>query len=184
VNGLVLALALAVIALVVILPILAGSVFVAWIRARHGSIPAVVIGATLMLAFLASPCLQIGTAALYFGLPSARPTMVTIDLTMSRSARLEVVRLAATGELETAPWPGEFVLPARARGLSVHGTVDVVYDACGPILFFMTLTGFSPDPYAGFEYVPTGCDPILDPLGSGHGNATDLGDGWYWIEAR
>lgn len=63
------------------------------------------------------------------------------------------------------------------------GTVDAIDDACGQRVFFMTLTGFSPVPYAGFEFVPAGCQPDRDPLGSGAGVAEPLGDGWFWIEA-
>jgi hypothetical protein len=47
----------------------------------------------------------------------------------------------------------------------------------------MTLTGLSPNPYAGFEFVPATCQPDPDPLGSGARAAEPLGDGWFWIEA-
>jgi hypothetical protein len=47
----------------------------------------------------------------------------------------------------------------------------------------MTLTGFSPDPYGGFEFVPPGFTPVSDPLGSGQGEAHEMGGPWYWIEA-
>lgn len=48
----------------------------------------------------------------------------------------------------------------------------------------MTVTGYSPDPYAGFEFVPPGCEPEPDQLSSRHGEVRPLGDGWFWIEAR
>ena len=77
-----------------------------------------------------------------------------------------------------------FVLPAGSQGLSVHGTVEQIDGVCGQRVFFMTVTGFSPDPYGGLEFVEAGCEPEPDPLGSGGGQALDLGDGWFWIEAR
>ena len=48
--------------------------------------------------------------------------------------------------------------------------------------FFLRTTGFSPDPYCGYEFAPFPNTLVLDPLGSGHGQAEPLGvDGWYWI---
>lgn len=51
--------------------------------------------------------------------------------------------------------------------------------------FFLRVTGFSPDPYCGYEYVPSGAAIDVDPRGSGGGIAEPLGiPGWFWICAR
>jgi hypothetical protein len=157
---------------------------VSWIRKRHGGAAAFVIAAALILVL--GPLVQFPARALlyatYVGVPPARIPIALLDLTLSQRSREEVVRLAADHELESAEY-GAYALPQGSRGLSVHGTVEVIDDPCGQRVFFMTMTGFSPDPYAGFEYVPAGCAPELDPLGSGHGVAEPLGSGWFWIQA-
>jgi hypothetical protein len=49
-------------------------------------------------------------------------------------------------------------------------------------VFFLRVTGFSPDPYCGYEYAPVPESIVLDPLGSGEGIAEPLPvAGWYWI---
>jgi hypothetical protein len=95
-----------------------------------------------------------------------------------------VVRQVAAGTLAHGQYEREFLLPSGSRGLSVHGTVERIDGGCGQRAFFMTVTGFSPDPYGGLEFVEPGCEPEPDPLGSGGGQVVDLGDGWFWIEAR
>lgn len=48
--------------------------------------------------------------------------------------------------------------------------------------FFVRTTGFSPDPYCGYEFAPFPDMLVLDPFGSGQGVAEPLGvDGWYWV---
>jgi hypothetical protein len=49
------------------------------------------------------------------------------------------------------------------------------------MVFFLTYTGSSPDPYCGYESAQPGSAPVPDPLGSGAGRAEDLGNGWYWL---
>jgi hypothetical protein len=121
----------------------------------------------------------------YFNYQAHHSDLVQLDLALSRSQRSEVARLAAEdGLTPRVDRPkGTYWLPDGYRGLSVGGDVSVWSTACGASVFFMTVTGFSPDPYAGFEYSPGGCPPEVDPQGSGSGVATDLGGGWYWIEA-
>ena len=179
----ILAIAAVVIWMVVVVPVAFIVVSVTWIQRRRGALMAAVTAASLILLFAASPLPRIGAFALYAALPPARPILVRADLAMSRAAREEVVRQALDHDLPPGDWPSEYVLPVGASGLSVDRTVYLIED-CGPEVFFLTLTGFSPDPYAGFEYVPAGCTPEPDPLGSGQGITEDLGDGWYWIQAR
>jgi hypothetical protein len=112
-----------------------------------------------------------------------RPSLVQLDFQLSVAQRSEVVRMAVQGRLAGPNKRGDYWLPDGYGGLSVHGDVTVWRDLCGVSVFFMTVTGFSPDPYWGFEYSPDGCPPSVDPLASGGGTATDLGGGWYWIEA-
>lgn len=164
-------------------PLLICMAIVGWVRRRAGGVLAGTVAATLLCAWLLSPVPRFYAYVTYLAVPSARIPLAILDLTASRVAREEVVRMAAAGALERSE-RGGFVLPPGASGLSVHGTVERIEDDCGVRVFFLTITGFSPDPYAGFEFVPDRCDPELDPLGSGHGQATPLGDGWFWIEAR
>ena len=169
---------------VVILPLFVVACIVAWVRHRRGLAVAMGTAAALLAVFLASPLPRMGAGAVYLAVPAARMALVRADLAISRAARESIVRQVDAGDLAPGEWANEYVLPEGAKGLSVHGTVDVIDSSCGRIVFFMTLTGFSPDPYAGMEYVPPGCSPEVDPLGSGQGKADDLGDGWYWIQAR
>lgn len=117
----------------------------------------------------------------------ARPALEDLDLSLSRVQREEVVRRAEDGQL--VAWTGayarpeDFVLPDGFAGLTDGGAIWVARDGCGIKVFFLTITGFSPDPYGGFEYASPGCQPELDPLGSGAGEARDLGGSWYWIDA-
>ena len=117
----------------------------------------------------------------------ARETLEDLDLALSRMQREEVVRRALGGELSpsTARYAGpeDFMLPDGFGGLADGSTIWVQRDECGIRVFFLTMTGFSPDPYSGFEYATPGCHPELDPRGSGRGEARDLRDGWYWINA-
>jgi hypothetical protein len=158
----------------------------AFARSRSG-VPAALVVATLGLGLLYSysltPLPRMAVGALYLAVPPLQGPLVRLDLALSRASREEVIRLAASGSLPASERYGGYVMPTDAAGLSVYGNVDVADSACGQRFFFMTLTGFSPDPYAGFEFVPTGCEPEVDPLGSGSGVAEPLGDGWFWIEA-
>ena len=121
------------------------------------------------------------------GNPGARETLEDIDFTLGRMQREEVVRRALAGELSPSSsryaGPEDFLLPDGFGGLASGSSIWVLRDACGIRVFFLTMTGFSPDPYSGFEYATPGCLPELDPLGSGRGAARDLGNGWYWINA-
>ncbi len=155
----------------------------AWTSRRVGIPFGSLVAVLLVAGFVLTPLPRIGIGALYFAIPPLRSSLVSIDFALSRSAREETIRLAVSGALRESDRYGGLVLPDEARGLSVYGTIDVLESACGQGAFFMTLTGFSPDPYAGFEYMPLGCEPETDPLGSGQGTAESLGEGWYWIEA-
>lgn len=122
----------------------------------------------------------------YFDAP-ARRALEDLDLALSRIQREEVVRRAGAGLLDSSKAqyaePEDYVLPEGFAGLTDRESLWVSRDTCGIKVFFRTITGFSPDPYGGFEYASPGCQPELDPLGSGFGIARDLGGGWYWIDA-
>ncbi len=78
----------------------------------------------------------------------------------------------------------DFWLGFRERSQLMHARVDTrqAIPLGNGGYFFVRTTGFSPDPYCGYEYAPTLAMLVLDPLGSGQGNAEPLGvDGWYWI---
>lgn len=117
----------------------------------------------------------------------ARPLLEDLDLLLSRSQREAIVQAALDGDLTPSsdPYalPGDYALPDGFAGLTDDSPLWVQWDECGIKVFFRTMTGFSPDPYGGFEYSPPVCPPELDPLGSGFGIARDLGGGWYWIDA-
>ena len=144
---------------------------------------AMLLGVMLLYAYTLTPLPRLGIGALYFAVPPVQMPLVQLDLALSRSAREEVIDWIDSGSLPESERYGGYEMPDGSKGLSVHGTVDVIDDGCGPRVFFMTLTGFSPDPYRGFEFVPAGCQPATDPLGSGGGVAQPLGDGWFWITA-
>ncbi|HEY4228321.1 MAG TPA: hypothetical protein VGM49_08270, partial [Candidatus Limnocylindrales bacterium] len=117
----------------------------------------------------------------------ARPALEDLDLALSRGQREEIVRRAELGQLapSTAAYASReaFLLPEGFAGLVDGSEVWVRQDECGIRVFFRTITGFSPDPYGGFEFASPGCQPEVDPLGSGAGLARDIGGGWYWIDA-
>ena len=140
-----------------------------------------VIALLLILLYLASPVPRIALAVLFVTVEPSRLPLVGLDLLLSRIQRETIVGMAGRNELAAAEY-GDLRLPWWATGLSVHGTVHVDRGGCGRV-FFMTITGFSPDPYGGLEFVPPRCEVDPDPLGSGEGTATELGGGWYWIEA-
>ena len=73
-------------------------------------------------------------------------------------------------------------LGRRTRLMEVGVDSEAAFPLDGGAYFFLRTTGFSPDPYCGYEYAPMPELLVLDPLGSGQGeaNALDL-DGWYWI---
>ena len=121
--------------------------------------------------------------AYYLDAPPRR-VLVEVDFRLSVLQRERIVALATSDRLGSPNERGGLEMPEADRGLSLDGDVTVWEDGCGTSVFFMTIVGFSPDPYAGFEYSAGGCPPAPDPLGSGHGEATHLGGGWYWIEAR
>ncbi|HEV8280688.1 MAG TPA: hypothetical protein VGQ02_02415 [Candidatus Limnocylindrales bacterium] len=154
------------------------------VRRRFGVVAATLVTALLVTAYAVSPLPRIVLGVLMLTVPQTRVPIAHVDLLLSRGAREEVVRLAAAQQLIPGEYIGQYAMPQSAAGLSVWGDVHVIDDGCGQLVFFMTLTGFSPDPYAGLEYVPTGCDPEPDPEGSGAGIAMPLGGPWYWIEAR
>jgi hypothetical protein len=93
--------------------------------------------------------------------------------------REAVVDLVASGELAERDEDGRVVLPNKYSDLSQAGVIDVRDDPL--MVFFTTWVGFGPDPYCGYEYSPEADAVVVDPRGSGTGEAEPLGDGWYWI---
>ena len=173
-------------AALVLAPLLVFAVAVLYARAKVGAVGGVavaLIGLLILYGYTLTPIPRMGIGALYFAVPPLRNPLITIDLALSRPAREKVVGLVTGRSLQGSDRYGGYVMPEESKGLSVYGTVDVIDSGCGERVFFMTVTGFSPDPYGGFEYVPPGCQPEVDPLGSGGGIARPLGDGWFWIEA-
>ena len=162
----------------------AGILALAWVVSRRrSSIEALAVALAMLGAYAVTPFPRFGAITAIVAAPESRFPLVRLDLAMSRGAREEIVELATAGQLERGEYEGEYLLPEPSRGLSVHGEVDVIDEPCGKTVFFMTLTAFSPDPYGGFEFVPPDCSPIVDPLGSGQGEAHPMGGPWYWIEA-
>lgn len=107
-----------------------------------------------------------------------------VDFARSVGRRNEVVEMVRQGRLTETIFNGETALPDGYRDLTVWGGISVEGSGTdAPIVFFMTVTGFSPDPYWGFEYAGDS-PPIVDPNGSGVGTAEPLGGGWYWIAAH
>lgn len=98
----------------------------------------------------------------------------------AQDRRERVVELIRTGQLREHNEYGDVVLPPDFEGASKDGIVTV-RDA--PFMvFFMTWTGFSPDPYCGYEYAPDEGSVDPDPLASGSGNRLEqIAPGWYWI---
>jgi hypothetical protein len=159
---------------------------VVYAGARHGvraTVLAMVLGVVLLYAYTLTPLPRMGIGALYFAVPPLQMPLVKLDFALSRAAREEVIRWVDSGSLPESERHGGYELPDGSKGLSVYGIVDVIDDDCGRRVFFMTVTGFSPDPYGGFEFVPASCQPAPDPLGSGAGVAHPLGGGWFWINA-
>lgn len=96
--------------------------------------------------------------------------------------RVEVVQMVEAGELTERDELGRVLLPPDYADLSSIGRVGVRDDPL--MVFFTTWTGFSPDPYCGYEYSADASSVVVDPLGSGRAEVEPLGDGWYWICAR
>jgi hypothetical protein len=154
---------------------------------RSGRLRAWVVLVLLVLLFQWSTILHGMWAIAWYSAAATRPALEDLDLTLSRIQREEVVRRAVAGELERADdeyhTDSDYQLPDGFRGLSDRPSIWVHRDACGIRVFFRTITGFSPDPYGGFEYASAACEPEVDPYGSGQGHARPLGNGWYWVEA-
>jgi hypothetical protein len=172
----------AIVVATVVLPVLAGIAVVAIAHHLSGRLASFILAIVLSVTYVLSPLPRIGIAAIFFAAPPTRIPLVWLDLALSRFQREQVVAMAGRGELTVSP-DGGFELPWWGRGLSVYGTIEVISEACGQRVFFMTVTGFSPDPYGGLEFVPIGCEPEVDPLSSGDGEATEIGDLWFWIVA-
>jgi hypothetical protein len=172
---------LCLVAVFISVPALVAFLVMRWVR-RFGADRAAVAGLVLAAVTAVSPLPEAAAGMLYFAAPPMRLPLASLDLALSKPAREAAIILALRDQL--APdRRGGYQLPAGATGLSVYGSLQILPSPCGPRFFFLTLTGFSPDPYAGLEFVPEGCQPEVDPLGSGQGTADSLGDGWFWIEA-
>jgi len=97
--------------------------------------------------------------------------------------REQIVEMIRAGQLTEEDEYGQIVLPEDLADASVNGTVQVREDPHF-MVFFLTETFFSPDPYCGYEYAPDPADVVEDPLHSGKGSAEPLGHGWYRVCAR
>jgi len=90
--------------------------------------------------------------------------------------REEVVTMVESGQLTELDEYGRTVLPDGYDDLTKIGVIRVREDPF--MVFFHTWSGFSPDPYCGYEYSPDPSAVDVDPLNSGVGEAEPLGDGW------
>ena len=68
----------------------------------------------------------------------------------AQQRREQVVEMARSGSLTQHDENGDLVLPTDLADLTVYGVVTVRGD--GSMVFFLTETFFSPDPYCGYEY--------------------------------
>ena len=176
-----------------LLIVLGASVFAGWLypstrrRLGRAALTLWTLAVATVLLFQGTSLPHGAWAIAWYLRADARQTLEDLDLAFSRAQREEVVRRAMADSLEPFDGqyasPHDFVLPDGFTGLSDDRVVWVDRDGCGIEVFFRTITGFSPDPYGGFEFATPGCDPELDPHGSGQGRARDLGGGWYWIDA-
>jgi hypothetical protein len=130
-----------------------------------------------------TPAPGIAWAMAWYLNPSHRVDLENVSFALTVRQRTDVVSIAGRGGLTEAALPNQYELPDGYTGLSIDGTVWVESDACGAVVFFATITGFSPDPYGGVEYAAPGCTTVDDPLGSGAGHARPLVANWYWIDA-
>lgn len=98
--------------------------------------------------------------------------------------RVEVVEMIRAGRLTETDEFGSVILPDEYAGLSQSGKVTVRDDPF--MIFFLTWTGFGPDPYCGSEYSEDSTAVAADPLFSGNGDVrpVDGAEGWYWLCAR
>ena len=100
----------------------------------------------------------------------------------AQDQRQRIVEMIQLGQLGEPDEYDEVALPQPLAGASNRGRVLV---RNGPFMvFFVTWTGFSPDPYCGYEFAPDPGSVDPDPLGSGQGQAESIGDSWFWICAR
>ena len=84
------------------------------------------------------------------------------------------------GQLTERDEFGSVVLPDDYADLSQNGLIEVRDDPL--MVFFTTWTGFSPDPYCGYEYTEEAAAVESDPLFSGSGEVQALNaEGWYWL---
>jgi len=131
-----------------------------------------------------TPVPGIAWVTVWYLSPGQRAGLEDLSLAVTRPQRTEVVALANDGALRPGDYPGYLRLPDGYGWLAMDGEVWTESGgACGLVVFFHTVSGFSPDPYGGFEYVPAGCAVDNDPLGSGAGQARPLDAHWYWIDA-
>jgi hypothetical protein len=165
----------------IVVPTLLGGIAVWLVGRRFGRLVGTVLAAVCLCLYGLSPISRIGLGVIVMAAPPAQIPLVQLDLLLSRPQREFAIGMAERGELAPGPYDS-LELPWWGRGLSVDGVLERVPGPCGG-WFFMTITGFSPDPYGGLEYVPDGCEPEVDPLGSGDGEATEIGHRWFWIVA-
>ena len=116
------------------------------------------------------------------GLAGCAPTFLAAsrsDTGAAQDQRKRIVELIRSGQLTERDEYHQLVLPSQLAGASKDGLLEVQDDPF--MVFFITWTGFSPDPYCGYEYAPDSGSLDPDPLGSGQGHEEPIGDSWYWI---
>jgi hypothetical protein len=131
---------------------------------------------------LAAVSQAIATALIATGLAGCVPALLApsrSDTGAAQDQREEIVEMIRSGQLTERNEFQQLVLPPQFAGASQGGLLEVRDDPF--MVFFITWTGFSPDPYCGYEYAPDPGSLDPDPLGSGHGDEELIGDSWYWI---
>ncbi len=126
--------------------------------------------------------LALSSLVLSFGVAGCAltPEMARDDQGRAQDRREQVVELIRSGQIAERDEYDNVVLPAGLADASIHGKVDVRDEPF--MVFFMTWTGFSPDPYCGYEYVADEATVDPDPLGSGSGKELEAtGEGWFWL---
>jgi hypothetical protein len=101
-----------------------------------------------------------------------------LDFALGFAGRQAIVEDLESGLARAPDEMTRRVLASQAES----GDADRVQAIEGRLMVFFTrVTGFSPDPYCGYEYASSPRALDVDPLDSGTGVAEPLGDDWYWI---
>src|SRR5258705_328109 len=90
----------------------------------------------------------------------------------AQEQRQAIIKLIRSGQLGDSDEDNQIPLPQPLAAASRDGRVMVRRDPF--MVFFLTWTGSSPDPYCGYEFAPETGSVDPDPLGSGHGEEVSL----------